>query len=155
MSTTDRLPAAATGSPYVTRDICAAVHGEQREANARTWDEIRTLRRLVIGLVVGGQLFSSGLNVAGVSYWLAQHSAQPHAATVQMVAEARAEMREDLRELRREVHELAGAAISQPRPATPAPTTAAVPAPPKVEPAAGAGGDVRTPPDAPASGSNG
>jgi len=92
---------------YVTRDACEGLHQEQREANRRTWEEIRTLRRLVITLVVGGQLFSGGLNLAGVGYWLEQHSAQPHAATVQMLAAARSEAREDLRDLRQEVHELA------------------------------------------------
>jgi hypothetical protein len=107
LSTTDKLP--SVGGPYVTRDVCEAVHGDQRDANARTWEEIRTLRRLVIGLVVGGQLFSGGLNVAGVAYWLGQHAAQPHPSTVQMVATARAEAREDVRELRREVRELAAA----------------------------------------------
>jgi hypothetical protein len=105
LSTTDKL--SSTGGPYVTRDVCETVHAEQREANARTWDEIRTLRRLVVGLVIGGQVFSGGLNVAGVAYWLSQHAAQPHASTVQMVAQARAEAREDMRELRREVRELA------------------------------------------------
>jgi len=119
LSTTDKLP--SVGGPYVTRDVCDAVHGEQREANARTWEEIRTLRRLVIGLVVGGQIFTGGLNVAGVAYWLAQHAAQPHASTVQMVADARAETREDLRELRREMRELVTAAIAQARTPPPAP----------------------------------
>jgi hypothetical protein len=100
--------------PYVTRDVCEAVHAEQREANQRTWEEIRTLRRLVIGLVIGGQLFSGGLNLAGFGYWLQQHAAQPHPATVQIVAAARAESREDLRDLRREVHELAAAVLVRP-----------------------------------------
>ncbi|MBE3070552.1 MAG: hypothetical protein IMZ66_10000 [Planctomycetes bacterium] len=87
---------------YVTRDLCETIHGEQREANARTWEEIRTLRRLVITLVVGGQLIAGGAHLAGLRYWLDQYVAQPRAATVQMVAEARAEAREDLKELRRE-----------------------------------------------------
>jgi hypothetical protein len=91
----------------VTRDICEAVHTEQREANHRTWEEIRTLRRLVIGLVIGGQLFSGGLNLAGFGYWLQQHTAQPHPATIQMIAAARTEAREDFRDLRREVRDLA------------------------------------------------
>jgi hypothetical protein len=130
LNTADKLP--SVSGPFVTRDVCEAVHGEQREANARTWDEIRTLRRLVIGLVVGGQLFSGGLNVAGVAYWLAQHSAQPHPATVQMLATARAETREDLGELRREMRELiaAAAAKSQPPPGAPPAATAATAPPP-------------------------
>ena len=90
----------------MTRDVCETIHAEQREANQRTWEELRTLRRLVILLVVGGQLFTGGLNVAGFGYWLQQHAAQPHPATVQMVAAARAESREDLRDLRREIHDL-------------------------------------------------
>lgn len=119
MSTTDRLP--ELSGPYVTRDVCAAVHAEQREANERTWDEIRSLRRLVIALVVGGQLFGGGLNLAGFGYWLQQHTSQPHPATVQMVAAARAEAREDLRDLRREVHELATSVLKRSESARPAP----------------------------------
>ncbi len=119
MSTTDRLP--ELSGPYVTRDVCAAVHAEQREANERTWDEIRSLRRLVIALVVGGQLFGGGLNLAGFGYWLQQHASQPHPATVQMVAAARAEAREDLRDLRREVHELATSVLKRSESARSAP----------------------------------
>jgi hypothetical protein len=92
--------------PFVTREVCESTHRDQREANERTWDEIRSLRRLVIGLVVGGQLFAGGLNFAGVAYWLQQHVVQPHPATVQLVTQARSEAREDLRDLRREVREL-------------------------------------------------
>ena len=114
MSTTDKLSPGL--GPYVPRDVCEAIHAEQREANQRTWDEIRTLRRLVIALVVGGQLFSSGLNLAGFGYWLEQHSAQPHPATVQMVAAVRAETREDLRDLRREMREWLASAIARPEP---------------------------------------
>jgi hypothetical protein len=97
----------------VTRDVCEALHGDQKNANERTWEEIRTLRRLVILLVVGGQMFSSGLNVAGLAYWLEQHTAQPHPATAQLLAGTRVEMREDLRELRREVRELAATAMKR------------------------------------------
>jgi len=99
--------------PYVTRDTCEALHGEQRDANERTWEEIRALRRLVIMLLVGGQLLTAGLNVASVAYWLEQHTAQPHPVTVQMLATARAEIREDLRDLRREVRELAQAILGR------------------------------------------
>jgi len=112
LSTTANPP--KTPGAYVTRDVCEMLHGEQKSANERTWEEIRTLRRLVILLVVGGQLFSSGLNVAGLAYWLEQHAAQPHAATVQMLAATRAEVREDLRDLRREVRELASTALNRP-----------------------------------------
>jgi hypothetical protein len=70
----------------------------------------------VITLVVGGQLFSSGLNLAGFGYWLEQHSAQPHPATVQMVAAVRAETREDLRDLRREMREWLASAMARPEP---------------------------------------
>ncbi len=104
MSTTDDRKAAR--GPYVTRDLCETIHGEQREANTRTWDEIRGLRRLVITLVIGGQLFTGGLHLAGIRYWLQQYAALPRAASAQMVAEARAEAREDLKELRREMHEM-------------------------------------------------
>jgi hypothetical protein len=97
----------------VTRDTCEALHGEQRDANERTWEEIRALRRLVIMLLVGGQLLTAGLNVASVAYWLEQHTAQPHPVTVQMLATARAEVREDLRDLRREVRELAQAILDR------------------------------------------
>ena len=114
MSTTANPP--KTPGAYVTRDVCETLHGEQKSANERTWEEIRTLRRLVILLVVGGQLFSSGLNVAGLAYWLEQHTAQPHPTTVQMLAAARAEVREDLRDLRREIHELAATAPKRPEP---------------------------------------
>jgi hypothetical protein len=99
---------------YVTRDVCEAVHADQREANLRTWDEIRTLRRLVIGLVIGGQLFSGGVNLAGFAYWLQQHTAQPHPATMQLVAQARTEAREDVRDLRREIHDLLASAARRP-----------------------------------------
>ena len=92
--------------PYVSCDVCEAFRQEQRDANTRTWQEIRTLRRLVILLVVGGQLFSGGLNVASVAYWLEQHAARPHASTVEMVAAARDEARQDVRDVRREMYEL-------------------------------------------------
>ena len=117
MTTTDRR--SEMRSAYVTRDICETLHREQREANERTWGEIRTLRRLVILLVVGGQLFGGGLNLAGFGYWLQQHAAQPHPATVQMVAAARTEAREDLRDLRREVRELAAALRGRTEPVPP------------------------------------
>lgn len=117
MSTTVEPP--GIRGPYVTRDACEALHGEQREANERTWEEIRALRRLVIMLLVGGQLLTAGLNVASVAYWLEQHTAQPHPATVQMLATARAEVREDLRDLRREVRDLAQAVLSPPGRAPP------------------------------------
>ncbi|MCX5655486.1 MAG: hypothetical protein NTY65_12645 [Planctomycetota bacterium] len=113
MSTTAKPP--KNPGPYVTRDVCEALHGQQTAANERTWEEIRTLRRLVILLVVGGQLFSGGLNVAGLAYWLEQHTAQPHPATIQMLAAARAEVREDLRDLKREVRELAATASNRPQ----------------------------------------
>ena len=119
MSTTDRLSEAR--GPYVTRDMCAAVHAEQRQANERTWEELRGLRRLVITLVIGGQLFAGGLNFAGFGYWLQQHAAQPHPATVELVAQVRAEVREDLRDLRRETRELMTALAAARDPAIPAP----------------------------------
>jgi hypothetical protein len=109
----------STTDNFVTRDVCETIHGEQREANQRTWEEIRTLRRLVIALVVGGQLFSGGLNLAGFTYWLQQHTAQPHPATIQMMADVRVEMREDLRDLRREMRELAAASVHRAEPDRP------------------------------------
>ena len=104
MSTTGRNT--SDGSPYVSRDVCEAFRQEQRDANARTWQEIRGLRRLVILLVVGGQLFTGGLNVAGITYWLEQHAALPHPSAVEMVAAIRDEARQDLKDLRREMYEL-------------------------------------------------
>jgi len=104
LSTTDRNT--SDGGPYVSRDVCEAFRREQRDANARTWQEIRGLRRLVILLVVGGQLFTGGLNVAGVTYWLEQHAALPHPSAVEMVAAIRDEARQDLKDLRREMYEL-------------------------------------------------
>lgn len=126
MNTTADLPAGR--GPYVTRDVCETVHAEQREANARTWDEIRGLRRLVILLVVGGQLFTGGVNLAGFGYWLQQHAAQPHAATVTMMAAARAETREDLRDLRREMHDLVASLLIRPDAGRPEPDWARPPA---------------------------
>jgi len=105
---TERERSEGGGGQYVSRDVCETIHAEQQEANRRTYEEIRSLRRLVITLVVGGQLFTGGLNLAGVGYWLRQHEAAPHAATVEMIGAARAEEREDVRELRREIRELAG-----------------------------------------------
>jgi len=99
-------PASRQGPAYVERDACDAFRAEQREAHARTWQELRSLRRLVIMLVVGGQLFAGGVNVAGFGYWIDRHAAQPHASTLRLIAEARAETRQDLRDLRREVHDL-------------------------------------------------
>jgi len=104
LSTADRF--ASGRGPYVTREVCEALHAEQREANRRTWDELRGLRRLVILLVVGGQLFSGGVNLAGVGYWLRAHETGPHPGTVEMVEAVRGEVREDLRDLRREVKDL-------------------------------------------------
>jgi hypothetical protein len=111
----------------VTRDVCETIHTEQREANARTWDEIRTLRRLVIVLVVGGQLFSGGVNLAGFAYWLQQHAAQPHTATVQMMAAVRTETREDLRDLRREMNDLVASVLARPSAPRSAPDRAPAP----------------------------
>jgi hypothetical protein len=90
----------------VQRDACDAFRTEQREAHDRTWQEVRSLRRLVILLVVGGQLFAGGVNVAGFGYWIDRHAAQPHPSTLRLIAESRAETREDLRDLRRDVRDL-------------------------------------------------
>ncbi len=111
MSTTDKWPVAR--GPYVTREVCEALHAEQREANRRTWDELRGLRRLVILLVVGGQLFSGGVNLAGLGYWLQTHEARPHPGTVEMVEAVRGEVREDVRDLRREVKDLVASAAGR------------------------------------------
>jgi hypothetical protein len=122
LSTTDSPGGLGRGSgqgPFVTREVCQTTHHEQHEANVRTWEEVRALRRLVIGLMVGGQLFSGGLNLAGFAYWLQQHAAQPHPATVQMVAEIRAEARQDLRDLRQEVRDLAASAARHTDPGRP------------------------------------
>jgi hypothetical protein len=93
--------------------VCETLHAEQREANRRTWDELRGLRRLVILLVVGGQLFSGGVNLAGVGYWLRAHEGSPHPGTVEMVEAVRGEVREDLRDLRREVKDLVASAVGR------------------------------------------
>ena len=111
MSTADRL--ASGRGPYVTREVCETLHAEQREANRRTWEELRGLRRLVILLVVGGQLFSGGVNLAGVGYWLRAHEASPHPGTVEMVETVRGEVREDLRDLRREVKDLVATLVAR------------------------------------------
>lgn len=87
----------------MTRDVCEQIRAEQHEANQRTWEELRTLRRLVITAVLGGHLFAGGMHLAGLAWWLDQHSAQPHAASVRLIEAARAETREDLRELRAEM----------------------------------------------------
>ncbi len=99
-------PATPARPPYVERDACDGFRAEQHEAHARTWQELRSLRRLVVLLVVGGQLFAGGVNLAGFGYWLDRHAAQPHPSTLRMIAEARAETRQDLRDLRREVRDL-------------------------------------------------
>ena len=99
-------PAPRRGQSYVERDVCDAFRAEQREAHARTWQELRSLRRLIIMLVVGGQLFAGGVNVAGFGYWIDRHAAQPHASSLRLIAESRTETRQDLRDLRREVHDL-------------------------------------------------
>jgi len=96
---------AGAGGPYVPRAMCEVIHGEQLEADRRMYEEVRGLRKLVIMLIVGGQLFAGGVNLAGIGYWLHQHEAAPHTATVQMIAAARAEEREDVRELRREIQD--------------------------------------------------
>ena len=113
MSTTRNPTASASdgrpsskGRAYVARDACDAFRADLREAHARTWQELRSLRRLVILLVVGGQLFAGGVNVAGFGYWIDRHAAQPHASTLRLIAETRTETRQDLRDLRREVHDL-------------------------------------------------
>ncbi len=99
-------PEAAAGpaaSAYVTRELCERIHAEQRDANRRTWDELRTLRRLVITVVLGGQLLAAGLNVAGLAWWLDQHTAQTHPATARSIETVRAEARQDVREVRGEL----------------------------------------------------
>ena len=120
-----RTPAAAPGpgAGYVARDVCDAFRGEQREAHARTWQELRSLRRLIVLLVVGGQLFAGGVNVAGFAYWIDRHAAQPHASTLQMIAVGRAETREDLRDLRREIHDLVVSVLKEGRDRNPSPET--------------------------------
>ena len=117
MSTNDNRAPAAPGRDnlYVERDVCEAFRLEQREANARTWQELRSLRRLVIMLVVGGHLFASSVNVVGFGYWIDRHAAQPHPSTLRMIAEARTETREDLRDLRREVHDLVVSVLEEAR----------------------------------------
>jgi hypothetical protein len=105
----------------VARDVCDAFRGEQREAHARTWQELRSLRRLIVLLVVGGQLFAGGLNVAGFAYWIDRHAAQPHPSTLAIIAQSRAETREDLRDLRREIHDLAVSVLKGGRGTTGAP----------------------------------
>ncbi len=120
MSTTDSTPTAPARDDrsqrdpnrYVEREVCEAFRHEQREANTRTWQELRSLRRVVIVLVVGGHLFAGGVNVAGFGYWIDRHAAQPHASTLRMIAEARTETREELRDLRREVHSLLVSVLS-------------------------------------------
>ena len=128
-------PAEAPSSPrpsaYVEREACDAFRAEQREAHARTWQELRSLRRLVILLVVGGQLFAGGVNVAGFGYWLDRHAAQPHPSTLRLIAEARSETRQDLRDLRREVHDLLVTVVrhTEDRPDRPAPEKGDSPCP--------------------------
>jgi hypothetical protein len=115
----------------VEHDACDAYRAEMREAHARTWQELRSLRRLVILLVVGGQLFAGGVNLAGFGYWLDRHAAQPHPSTLRMIAEARAETRQDLRDLRREVRDLLVTVLERTgrRPEPPAPEKGAPPCP--------------------------
>ena len=117
------VPASSQGRAYVDRDACDAFRAELRDAHARTWQELRSLRRLVILLVVGGQLFAGGVNVAGFGYWIDRHAAQPHASTLRLIAETRTETREDLRDLRREVHDLLVTVLKHAgdRPESPAP----------------------------------
>ena len=99
---------------YVPRDVCDAFRTEQRDANARTWQELRALRRLVILLVVGGHLFSGSVNMAGFGYWLDRHAAQPHPSTERLVAAVRAETRQDIADLRRELHDLLVSLLARP-----------------------------------------
>lgn len=120
MGTTADAPPA-----YVTRDLCQAIQQEQREANRRTWEELRTLRRWVVLLVIGGHLFSGGLNLAGLHWWFEDQAAQPNTETVRMVAAVRAEIREDLRDLRRDLHDLESGARDR---AAPAPDARTAPA---------------------------
>jgi len=96
---------AAAPGPYVTRELCETIHTEQREANRRTWEELRGLRRLLVMIVLGGQLFAGGINLAGVAWWLEQHSTHAHPVTAQAIETVRAETREDVRDLRREVRD--------------------------------------------------
>jgi hypothetical protein len=103
LSTTDKR--AAAPGPYVTRDLCEAIHAEQREANRRTWEELRTLRRLVVMIVLGGQLVAGGLNLAGIAYWLDQHAAHTHPVTAREIETVRTEARADVRDLRHEVRD--------------------------------------------------
>ncbi len=104
---------APQGSPYVTRELCERIHAEQREANRRTWEELRTLRRLVIAVVLGGQLLAAGLNVAGLAYWLEQHSEQTHPATARTIETVRREARQDVRELRGELRAALGTILGR------------------------------------------
>jgi len=135
-------PSAATApGPFVARETCEALQQEHRRTAEHLFQEIRSLRRLVISAVVGGQLLAGGLNAAGFAYWLDRHATQPHPATLRVLGEVRTETREDLRELRREVRSLWAAALGRaaggqdpPRaavateaPATPAPPPRAAP----------------------------
>lgn len=104
---------APQSSPYVTRELCERIHAEQRDANRRTWEELRTLRRLVIAVVLGGQLLAAGLNVAGLAYWLEQHSEQTHPATARTIETVRREARQDVRELRGELRAALGTILGR------------------------------------------
>jgi hypothetical protein len=111
------------GAPpaYVTRDLCDAIRSEQREANQRTWEELRGLRRLVVGVVLGGQVLAGGLNVAGLAWWMDRQEAQVPPAATRAIEAARTEAREDVRDLRLEVRECL-ATIVRRLDAGPAPT---------------------------------
>ncbi len=101
----DPSPPTAPG-PFVARETCEALQQEHRRTAEHLFLEIRSLRRLVVSAVLGGQLLAGGLNIAGFAYWLDRHAAQPHPATLRALGEVRTETREDLRDLRREVRGL-------------------------------------------------
>ncbi len=112
MSTTDDGGRGA----FVTREVCAAIHAEQQEANRRTWDELRGLRRLLVAVVLGGQLFAGGLQLAGTAWWFQEHAAHPHPVTARALEQVRAEVRQDLREMRADLRALSAAQGGRPAP---------------------------------------
>lgn len=73
-------PASETAAPppsqhcpmdrFVNHDLCRAINTQHRDSFRLLFTEIRGLRRLVIALIIGGQLFASGAGFLSTHYWL-------------------------------------------------------------------------------------
>jgi len=90
---------------FVSRDLCQAINDRHRHSFRLLFKEIRGLRRLVIALIIGSQLFSSGAGFLSTHYWLNQKQGRSTAASPACIDYE--QIRSDLDETRAQIRRLA------------------------------------------------